>query len=333
MLCKANTWQRAQHTPDVVSLLSEIRIGTGKNECWTGVQTANIPAVMAAAAAASGGNLNLTKAFNLEVLSTGIGSATVKCNYVGEIAGMRRLYNTFGGYQSTGTAPAGSGIGIGLQRLITGAFPQEPQAAEDESFNAMLLLKFVQSLQKFVNNAETGGEIDKSQFHETCSQATAFLLANLVRSAHFCLLHQCLLVAHVFFTSKYHHLFQDNADSKSNIEGLSQLLRLLCWCPAYISRSNAMETGVFVWTWLVSAAPQLGCIVLAELVDAWLWTIDTKRGLFSSKEALSGPTAKLRPHLYPGDPELPPEFDPVEQIIAHRLWLGFFFDRFEVKLV
>ncbi|XP_022947644.1 phosphatidylinositol 4-kinase alpha 1-like isoform X2 [Cucurbita moschata] len=301
MLCKANTWQRAQHTPDVVSLLSEIRIGTGKNECWTGVQTANIPAVMAAAAAASGGNLNLTKAFNLEVLSTGIGSATVKCNYVGEIAGMRRLYNTFGGYQSTGTAPAGSGIGIGLQRLITGAFPQEPQAAEDESFNAMLLLKFVQSLQKFVNNAETGGEIDKSQFHETCSQATAFLLANL-----------------------------DNADSKSNIEGLSQLLRLLCWCPAYISRSNAMETGVFVWTWLVSAAPQLGCIVLAELVDAWLWTIDTKRGLFSSKEALSGPTAKLRPHLYPGDPELPPEFDPVEQIIAHRLWLGFFFDRFEV---
>lgn len=184
MLCKANTWQRAQHTPDVASLLSEIRIGTGKNDCWTGIQTANIPAVMSAAAAASGGNLNLTKAFNLEVLSTGIGSATVKCNYVGEIAGMKRLYNTFGGYQSAGPAPTGSGIGIGLQRLITGAFPQEPQG-EDESFNAMLLLKFVQSLQKFVNNAETGGEIDKSQFHETCSQATAFLLANLVRSAHF----------------------------------------------------------------------------------------------------------------------------------------------------
>ncbi|KAL0536256.1 hypothetical protein IC582_025199 [Cucumis melo] len=299
MLCKANTWQRAQQTPDVASLLSEIRIGTGKNDCWTGIQTANIPAVMSAAAAASGGNLNLTKAFNLEVLSTGIGSATVKCNYVGEIAGMRRLYNTFGGYQSAGPAPTGSGIGIGLQRLITGAFPQEPQG-EDESFNAMLLLKFVQSLQKFVNNAETGGEIDKSQFHETCSQATAFLLANL------------------------------GTDSKFNIEGLSQLLRLLCWCPAYISTSNAMETGVFVWTWLVSAAPQLGCVVLAELVDAWLWTIDTKRGLFSSREAFSGPTAKLRPHLYPGDPEMPPEIDPVEQIIAHRLWLGFFFDRFEV---
>lgn len=94
-----------------------------------------------------------------------------------------------------------------------------------------------------------------------------------------------------------------------------------------------METGVFVWTWLVSAAPQLGCVVLAELVDAWLWTIDTKRGLFSSREAFSGPTAKLRPHLYPGDPEMPPEIDPVEQIIAHRLWLGFFFDRFEVMLI
>ncbi len=53
-LCKANTnWQKAQNATDVVSLLSEIRNGSGKNECWTGIRTANIPAVMAAAAAAS----------------------------------------------------------------------------------------------------------------------------------------------------------------------------------------------------------------------------------------------------------------------------------------
>ncbi|XP_050363023.1 phosphatidylinositol 4-kinase alpha 1 isoform X2 [Argentina anserina] len=297
-LCKANTWQRAQHTPDVVSLLSEIRIGTGKTDCWNGIQTANIPAVMAAAAAASGGNLKLTEAFNLEVLSTGIVSATMKCNHAGEIAGMRRLYNSMGGFQS-GTSPTGFGLGVGLQRLISGAFPQQTEA-EDEQFNGMLLTKFVRLLQQFVSAAEKGWEVDKSQFRETCSQATALLLSNL------------------------------GSTSKSYVEGFSQLLRLLCWCPAYISTSDAMETGVFIWTWLVSSAPELGSLVLAELVDAWLWTIDTKRGIFASDVKYSGPAAKLRPQLSPGEPEVPPEVNPVEQIMAHRLWLGFFIDRFEV---
>ncbi|KAJ9152673.1 hypothetical protein P3X46_026216 [Hevea brasiliensis] len=294
-LCKANTWQRAQPTADVVSLLTEIRIGTGKND-WTGIRTANIPSVMAAAAAASGANLKLTEAFNLEVLSTGMVSATVKCNHAGEIAGMRRLYSSIGGFQP-GNVP--TGFSSGLQRLISGAFSQPPQA-EDDSFNEILLNKFVHLLQQFVSTAEKGGEVDKSQFRDTCSQATALLLSNLV------------------------------SDLKSNVEGFVQLLRLLCWCPAYISTSDAMETGVFIWTWLVSAAPQLGSLVLAELVDAWLWTIDTKRGLFASEVKYSGPAAKLRPQLAPGEPELPPEIDPVEQIMAHRLWLGFFIDRFEV---
>lgn len=92
-----------------------------------------------------------------------------------------------------------------------------------------------------------------------------------------------------------------------------------------------METGVFVWTWLVSAAPQLGSLILAELVDAWLWTIDTKRGIFASEVKYSGPAAKLRPHLAPGEPESQLEINPVEQIMAHRLWLGFLIDRFEVR--
>ncbi|XVE49406.1 hypothetical protein DITRI_Ditri01bG0080200 [Diplodiscus trichospermus] len=297
-LCKANTWQKAQHTTDVVSLLSEIRIGTGKSDCWAGIRTANIPAVMAAAAAASGANLKLSEAFILEVLSTGIVSATVKCNYAGEIAGMRRLYNSIGGFQSVAQQ---TGLGGGIQRLISGAFSQPPQT-EDDSFNEMLLSKFVRLLQQFVNTAEKGGKVDKSQFRETCSQATALLLSNLVEGSH----------------------------QKANLEGFSQLLRLLCWCPAYISTPDAMETGVFIWTWLVSAAPQLGSLVLAELVDAWLWTIDTKRGLFASDVKYSGPAAKLRPHLAPGEPVVLPDINPVDQIIAHRLWLGFFIDRFEV---
>ncbi|XP_010527598.1 PREDICTED: phosphatidylinositol 4-kinase alpha 1 isoform X2 [Tarenaya hassleriana] len=295
-LCKANTWQRTQTTTDVVSLLSEIKIGTGKNDIWSGIRTANIPAVMAAAAAASGANIIVSEAFNLEVLSTGVVSATVKCNHAGEIAGMRGFYNSIGGFHS-GASPGG--FGGGLQRLISGAFSQ-PSQQEDDSFNEMLISKFVRLLQQFVSTAEKGGDVDKSQFRETCSRATALLLSNL------------------------------GGESKSNVEGFSRLLRLLCWCPAYISTPDAMETGVFIWTWLVSAAPQLGSLVLAELVDAWIWTIDTKRGLFASDVRYSGPSAKLRPQLAPGEPENLPEFDPVDQIIAHRLWLGFFIDRFEV---
>lgn len=298
-LCKANNWQRAQ-TIDVVLLLSEIRIGTGKNDNWS-TQTGNIPAVLAAAAASSGANLKVSESFNLEVISSGKcnqAAATVKCNHAGEIAGMRRLYNSIGGFQSSTTTPTSLGLGAGLQRIISGAFPQQPQA-EDDSFNGMLLNKFVRLLQQFVNIAEKGGEVVRSEFRETCSQATVLLLSNL------------------------------SSGSKSNVEGFSQLLRLLCWCPAYISTHDAMETGVFIWTWLVSAAPQLGALVLAELVDAWLWTIDTKRGLFASEARYCGPAAKLRPHLSPGEPESQPQIDLVEQIIAHRLWLGFLIDRFE----
>ncbi|GJM96371.1 hypothetical protein PR202_ga13198 [Eleusine coracana subsp. coracana] len=90
------------------------------------------------------------------------------------------------------------------------------------------------------------------------------------------------------------------SDSRANLEGFSQLVRLLCWCPAYISTPEAMETGIYIWTWLVSAAPSLGPLVLAELVDAWLWTIDTKCGLFASDMNYCGPDAKLRPHLIAG---------------------------------
>jgi phosphatidylinositol 4-kinase len=56
-----------------------------------------------------------------------------------------------------------------------------------------------------------------------------------------------------------------------------------------------METWVFVWTWLVSVASYAGSLVLAELIDAWSWTMDTKHGLFlfASGTENSGLTAKL----------------------------------------
>uniref|UniRef100_A0A0D6QSE9 1-phosphatidylinositol 4-kinase n=1 Tax=Araucaria cunninghamii TaxID=56994 RepID=A0A0D6QSE9_ARACU len=297
--CKLNMWQRAPQATDVISLLSEIKLDPGKKDRWNGIRTANVPAVVAAATAAAGSKLKMADASNLEALSTG--SANIKSNYAGEIAGMRRLYVSIGGFQ-----PHVRKVG-----MVSDPFDSMRNASQlssengdlikpNEAFNQMLVERFVRLLQQYINTAEKGGIVDKALFHETCSQATALLLSDL------------------------------GVDSKVKVEGFSQLLRLLCWCPAYISTSEAMETGIFVWTWLVSAAPYLGSLVLAELVDAWLWTIDTKRGLFASGIENSGPPAKLRPHLIPGEPNSPLEKNPVEGITSHRLWLGFFLDRFEV---
>ncbi|XP_031499033.1 phosphatidylinositol 4-kinase alpha 1 [Nymphaea colorata] len=297
--CKLNAWQRTLNASDVVTLLSEIRLGSGKSDSWTGIRTANIPAVIAAAAAASGANLNVTEAINLEVLSTGIASANVKCNYTREISGMRNFYSSIGGFGQNMAPSNGFSLDLAFQGLKA-SFSNEQVQPKNDSFNEILLTKYVGLLQQFVSIAEKGVTLDKASFRETCYRATALLLSSL------------------------------ETDVKLNSEGFSQLLRLLCWCPSYILTTDAMETGVFIWTWLVSAAPQLGSLLLAELVDAWLWTIDTKRGLFAFGMNNAGPAAKLRPQLSPGEPELQPERDPVEGITAHRLWLGFLIDRFEV---
>jgi phosphatidylinositol 4-kinase len=89
---------------------------------------------------------------------------------------------------------------------------------------------------------------------------------------------------------------------------------------------------VFVWTWLLAASPQLGPLVLAELVDAWLWTITSRRGLFADGAENSGPAAFLCPQLVAGESKPPPAQDPTESIAVHRVWLGFLLDRFEVSM-
>ncbi|CAK9160142.1 unnamed protein product [Ilex paraguariensis] len=147
------------------------------NDYWTGTKTANIPAVMAATAAALGANLKLTEAFNLE------------CDHAGEIAGMRSLYESIGGLDSKPML-MGSGDKLDVPTLGSGV-----------------------------------GEVDKSAFRETCSQATGF-----------------------------------RSDLKSNVESFSQLLVL-----GFNFHADAMETGVFIWMSLVWVALQWGSLVLAGL--------------------------------------------------------------------
>lgn len=154
--------------------MSEIQICSGKNDCWSGIRTANIPAVIEACTAASGEMKKVSEGFILEVLSTAVVSATVKCNYAGEIAGMRRLYNNIGGFH------------LGMVGLGTG-----PPQSQGVSFNEILLAKFVQLLQQFVGTAEKGVTVEESLFRETCCQATALLLSQMVNLHLFYLFVQC----------------------------------------------------------------------------------------------------------------------------------------------
>ncbi|RWW76515.1 hypothetical protein BHE74_00015392, partial [Ensete ventricosum] len=79
-----------------------------KNDSWTGIRTANTPAVIYSAAAASGAKKEISDGFILEVLSTAVVSATVKCNHAGEIAG-RMLQGTMKSPSHFSHHPAAAG--------------------------------------------------------------------------------------------------------------------------------------------------------------------------------------------------------------------------------
>ncbi|KAH9576425.1 hypothetical protein CY35_01G160200 [Sphagnum magellanicum] len=251
-----------------------------------------VPALKSAAAAAAGGDLG-----SMDVLSIAIASANIKSNYAGEVAGMKHIFGgSLGGLMLADGHHSGKpSLQLGLNGTGgTGKFNGEG------SLQSILTSRFMQHIQQFVTDAQCGLSIDGDKFREACLQATALLLSD---------------------EDKY----KDGVP-----EITSQLLRLLCWCPAHIFTPRAMETGVFVWTWLLAASPQLGPLVLAELVDAWLWTITSRRGLFADGAENSGPAAFLCPQLVAGESKPPPAQDPTESIAVHRVWLGFLLDRFEV---
>lgn len=293
----SNSWSKGSYTSDLLPLLSDIKLDPTKTEGWSsGSLVVIIPATFAAAVAAAGARGHLAEMGNLEVLSNGIVSANVKSSYIHiNIGGL-----TFGqGHLQDSTA----GMLFGSSR--SDSFKEkksEKIVSAKRVLKERLIASFLQLLQQFISTVERGATIDTEAFRETCLRSTAFIVSELELS------------------------------KTVDMEGFPQFLRLLCWCPAYICSPEAMGTGVFIWTWLVSAAPQLSSLLLAELVDAWLWTIETGRGIFASGPANSGPSGQLRPHLTPGEPVYLGDSDrnPVEGIIAHHIWLGFFFDRFEV---
>lgn len=236
-------------------------------------------------------NVPAVAAASAAAAGDGMSSANVKSV---EIVSMKRLLDG-----SLGGLPLTNGL-QSKETSIQLGFHNSSHLKQKSGAVTFLTARYVQQMQHYLTSSQLGQPVDGDQFRATCLQASALLLCDTEASADVL------------------------------PEGALQLLRLLCWCPAQLFTVEVMETGVFVWTWLLAAAPQLGSLVLAELVDAWLWTVASRRGLFAAGIDNSGPAAVLRPHLTAGISNSPCTRDPVEGIMAHRLWLGFMLDRFEV---
>lgn len=156
------TSQNVSHSSDIIALLSDIRLDPSASIMGA------VPAVTAATAAAAGGDMS-----SMDVLSVGITSANVKSNYVGEIAGMKRM------------------IGVSMSTL-TLTDVQRPRnkvekkgnGDEDDgegSSHVILIDRFIQQLQQFVNDAQLGLSIDKGRYRDACLQAAALLLSDVVQ--------------------------------------------------------------------------------------------------------------------------------------------------------
>eukprot|EP00002_Diphylleia_rotans_P031994 TRINITY_DN6677_c0_g1_i2.p1 TRINITY_DN6677_c0_g1~~TRINITY_DN6677_c0_g1_i2.p1 ORF type:complete len:1668 (+),score=400.29 TRINITY_DN6677_c0_g1_i2:37-5040(+) len=62
----------------------------------------------------------------------------------------------------------------------------------------------------------------------------------------------------------------------------SQIIHALCWSPVYLFSEEAVRFATFIWTWLLSARPDLSVSVLYNIANAWSWTVAKGYGLFNT---------------------------------------------------
>jgi len=141
---RVGAWQK------VASLLSEIEPET----CISSL--ASVPAVKAAAAAATG---------------DGMSSANVKSV---EIVSMERLLDgSLGGLSLTNGSHS-------KERSTQSGYYSPGDSKVKTDAASFLTARFVQQMQQFLTNSQLGQRVDGEQFKATCLQASALLISNMV---------------------------------------------------------------------------------------------------------------------------------------------------------
>lgn len=137
-------WQK------VASLLSEIEFETFNSSM------ASVPAVKAAAAAATG---------------DGMSSANVKSV---EIVSMKRLLDgNLGGLSVINGS-------LSKERSNQSGYHTPGDSKVKTDAATFLTVRFVQQMQQFLTNSQLGQGVDGEQFKATCLQASALLISNMV---------------------------------------------------------------------------------------------------------------------------------------------------------
>ncbi|PRP86765.1 phosphatidylinositol 4 kinase, putative-like [Planoprotostelium fungivorum] len=103
------------------------------------------------------------------------------------------------------------------------------------------------------------------------------------------------------------------------------LVHLVCWSPVLVFQRDTMTIAVGAWNWLLSDRPELRTQVMAEICDAWYWTIENRVGLFSDVKRPPSPVSVNRVHLSQ-DHLAVGKNDPS----PHRIWIEFLHERFVV---
>lgn len=117
------------------------------------------------------------------------------------------------------------------------------------------------------------------------------------------------------------------------------LLKTICWIPVQIFDPEMMQLATFSWEWVLTGASTLNLHILAEIANAWIWTIHKRMGIFSGSNYENAPTV-----LYQPGPSL--SFASIQQsaildnsaqarsidgIKAHSIWLSFLLEQWEVS--
>ena len=116
-----------------------------------------------------------------------------------------------------------------------------------------------------------------------------------------------------------------------------ELLRLLCWVPVKRFNVGMMRVAVVAWHWVLAAAPQeLQMALLAEIADAWAYTVRARLGLFAhhsttqhadgSGEANGHGDSNGSAADGDGGPHRADAAAAVDAIQAHHLWVAFLWE-------
>lgn len=77
------------------------------------------------------------------------------------------------------------------------------------------------------------------------------------------------------------------------------LLRAICWTPVQIFNPEMMQLATFSWEWVLTGSSSLNLPMVAEVVQAWIWTVHKRIGIFTGSKYENATAVLYQPGLNP----------------------------------